>query len=96
MAGLASGLLGVGGGVIVTPLLALLTPFSQATVLGTSLLSMIPPASAALVQHSRCDLGEGVWFQAGTRGRQAACLHCCKHCSPQQRSQQTLLSPVLH
>jgi hypothetical protein len=52
-AGLASGLLGVGGGVVVTPLLALLMPFPQATVLGTSLLAMIPPASVALLQHQR-------------------------------------------
>ena len=55
VAGLASGLLGVGGGLIVTPLLAVAMPYAQATVLGTSLLSMIPPASAALVQHHRCE-----------------------------------------
>ncbi|KAI3424813.1 hypothetical protein D9Q98_008199 [Chlorella vulgaris] len=61
-AGLASGLLGVGGGVIVTPLLALLTPFAQVTVLGTSLLAMIPPASAALLQHHR--LGNVDWRMA--------------------------------
>lgn len=53
VAGVASGLLGVGGGLIVTPLLAMTMPYSQATVLGTSLLSMIPPATAALVQHRR-------------------------------------------
>lgn len=34
-------------------MLALLAPYSQATVLGTSLLAMIPPSLAALVQHHR-------------------------------------------
>ena len=38
-AGLASGLLGIGGGTIVTPLLALVSPLPQAAVLGTSLLA---------------------------------------------------------
>ena len=37
VAGLASGLLGIGGGTIVTPALALFLPLSQATVVGTSL-----------------------------------------------------------
>lgn len=54
IAGVASGLLGVGGGLIVTPLLALAQDYSQATVLGTSLFAMIAPASAALLQHQRC------------------------------------------
>lgn len=52
-AGFASGLLGIGGGTIVTPLLALTTPLTQATVLGTSLLAMLPPSAAALVSHAR-------------------------------------------
>lgn len=64
VAGVASGLLGVGGGLIVTPLLALTMPYPQSTVLGTSLLSMIPPASAALAQHHR--LGNVDWRMAAT------------------------------
>ena len=32
-AGVASGLLGIGGGTVVTPLLAILTPLSQVTIL---------------------------------------------------------------
>jgi uncharacterized membrane protein YfcA len=52
-AGFASGLLGIGGGTIVTPLLALTTPLTQATVLGTSLLAMLPPSAAALISHAR-------------------------------------------
>eukprot|EP00238_Polyblepharides_amylifera_P015599 CAMPEP_0196573910 /NCGR_PEP_ID=MMETSP1081-20130531/3729_1 /TAXON_ID=36882 /ORGANISM="Pyramimonas amylifera, Strain CCMP720" /LENGTH=288 /DNA_ID=CAMNT_0041891763 /DNA_START=44 /DNA_END=911 /DNA_ORIENTATION=- len=51
-AGLASGLLGIGGGTIVTPLLALFTPLSQATIVGTSLLAMIPPSFVGLIQHN--------------------------------------------
>ncbi|KAG7668099.1 hypothetical protein Ndes2526B_g03389 [Nannochloris sp. 'desiccata'] len=63
VAGLASGLLGIGGGTIVTPLLALvLPPGNQATVLGTSLLSMVLPSSAALAQHAR--LGNVDWRMA--------------------------------
>jgi len=52
-AGLASGLLGIGGGTLVTPLLALASPLPQAAVLGTSLLAMLPPSVVALVAHYR-------------------------------------------
>jgi len=63
VAGLASGLLGIGGGTIVTPLLALvLPPGNQATVLGTSLLSMVLPSTTALAQHAR--LGNVDWKMA--------------------------------
>lgn len=62
VAGLASGLLGIGGGTIVTPLLALTMPYGHATVLGTSLLSMAPPSMAALVQHTR--MGNVDWRMA--------------------------------
>jgi uncharacterized membrane protein YfcA len=51
VSGLASGLLGVGGGVIITPTLALTTTLDHATVLGTSLFSMIPPSAVGLIQH---------------------------------------------
>eukprot|EP00976_Prorocentrum_cordatum_P105202 1194184-Prorocentrum_minimum.AAC.3 len=37
VAGLASGLLGVGGGAIVTPAMALFMPLSHAAIVGTSL-----------------------------------------------------------
>lgn len=52
-AGTASGLLGIGGGTLVTPLLAAATPLSQAAVVGTSLLAMIPPSIVALGTHYR-------------------------------------------
>ena len=62
VAGLASGLLGIGGGTIVTPIIALCLPYSQAMVLGTSLLSMVPPSTAALAQHAR--MGNVDWKMA--------------------------------
>ena len=40
-----------GGGVVVTPLLALTSGMSQADCVGTSLCAMIPPAAAGLLQH---------------------------------------------
>ena len=62
VAGLASGILGIGGGTVVTPLLALALPLTQSQVLGTSLLAMIPPSAAALFQHHR--LGNVDWRMA--------------------------------
>jgi uncharacterized protein len=69
VAGVASGLLGIGGGTIVTPLLALTQPYGQATVLGTSLLAMIAPSVAGLAQHARLgnvDLKMAIGLAAGT------------------------------
>ena len=63
VAGFASGLLGIGGGTIVTPALALFTPLSQASVVGTSLGAMILPSLAALTSHAR--LGNVDWKMAG-------------------------------
>lgn len=61
-AGVASGLLGIGGGTVVTPLLAILTPLSQTAVLGSSLLAMVPPSCVGLAQHAR--LGNVDWRMA--------------------------------
>ena len=68
-AGLASGLLGIGGGTIVTPLLALVSPLPQAAVLGTSLLAMLPPSAVALLQHralGNVDVRMGAALAVGT------------------------------
>ena len=43
LAGVLSGLLGIGGGIIVVPALVLLFGFSQHTAQGTTLAMMIPP-----------------------------------------------------
>merc|ERR1712113_747912 len=53
VAGVASGALGVGGGVIITPFLAFLTDLPQQSVLGTSLFATIPPSCVALMSHTQ-------------------------------------------
>ena len=52
--GVASGLFGVGGGVLLVPLLALLFSFGQHRAQGTSLVALIPPTGAlALMAYAR-------------------------------------------
>lgn len=63
VAGFASGLLGIGGGTIVTPALALFTSIGQSSVVGTSLVAMVLPSLVALGQHAR--LGNVDWKMAG-------------------------------
>jgi uncharacterized membrane protein YfcA len=52
--GVASGMFGIGGGVLLVPLLGLLFSFSQHRAQGTSLVALIPPTGAlALLAYSR-------------------------------------------
>lgn len=53
LAGLFSGLLGIGGGVVLTPALALVSDLPQQTVLGTSLAAMVIPSLAGAMVHHR-------------------------------------------
>ena len=54
--GVASGMFGIGGGVLLVPLLALLFSFSQHRAQGTSLVALIPPTGAlALIAYARRD-----------------------------------------
>jgi len=53
MAGLLSGLLGIGGGVIIVPALVLLLGFAMKTAIGTSLAIIIPTALAGAILHFR-------------------------------------------
>jgi len=53
LAGLTSGLLGIGGGVVLTPALALATDLPQVVVLGTSLTAMIIPSICGAIVHYR-------------------------------------------
>lgn len=53
LAGIASGMFGVGGGVVVTPALCMLTELPYATVLGTTLASMVPSALVSVATHRR-------------------------------------------
>ena len=47
--GIASGMFGIGGGVIVVPVLGLLLGFSQHRAQGTSLVALIPPTGLLAV-----------------------------------------------
>lgn len=52
--GIASGMFGIGGGVLVVPLLGLLFGFSQHRAQGTSLVALIPPTGVlALMAYAR-------------------------------------------
>jgi uncharacterized membrane protein YfcA len=52
--GIASGMFGIGGGVLLVPLLSLLFSFTQHRAQGTSLVALIPPTGAlALMAYAR-------------------------------------------
>ncbi len=52
--GVASGMFGVGGGVLLVPLVGLLFAFDQHRAQGTSLIALIPPTGAlALLAYSK-------------------------------------------
>ena len=52
--GMASGMFGIGGGVLLVPLLGLLFGFSQHRAQGTSLVALIPPTGVlALLAYAR-------------------------------------------
>ncbi len=54
LCGVAAGLFGVGGGVLLVPLLGLLFAFSQHRAQGTSLVALIPPTSLlAFLSYAR-------------------------------------------
>ena len=54
--GITSGMFGIGGGVLLVPLLALLFGFSQHRAQGTSLVALIPPTGAlAFIAYARAD-----------------------------------------
>jgi len=50
-AGFASGLLGIGGGMIVTPVLALTSGMDQTSCVGTSMVAMVFPSVVSLYTH---------------------------------------------
>ena len=60
VAGLASGLFGIGGGVLIVPGLVFLLGFSQHAATGTSLAILLPPVGIAAVleyyRHGNVDL----------------------------------------
>lgn len=59
-----------------TPLVALIMPYGQATVLGTTLAAMVPTTAAAVAQHQRCvaDRGSGCGRCCDAAAATAACV----------------------
>lgn len=54
LCGIASGMFGIGGGVLLVPLLVLLFAFSQHRAQGTSLIALIPPTGIlALLAYAK-------------------------------------------
>lgn len=54
LCGVASGMFGIGGGVLLVPLLGLLFAFSQHRAQGTSLIALIPPTGVlALLAYAK-------------------------------------------
>jgi len=69
VAGLTSGLLGVGGGIIMVPLLVWLCRLDQKGAHATSLAAIIPIAAvgaAVFAVDSSVDLRTGAWLAAGS------------------------------
>ena len=52
LAGLMSGLFGVGGGTVIVPLLVLLLGFDQRLGAGTSLAAIVPTASVGVITYA--------------------------------------------
>ena len=67
--GLASGVFGIGGGVLIVPALVYLAGFSQHTATGTSLAVLLPPVCLAAVleyhRHGNVDLRTAIVVAVG-------------------------------
>jgi len=62
VAGLLSGLFGVGGGTVIVPLLVLLLRFDQRRAAGTSLAAIVPTASVGVISYALS--GSVAWIAA--------------------------------
>jgi uncharacterized protein len=69
LAGILSGLLGIGGGIIIIPALVLLFGFSQHLAQGTTLALMVPPigilAAWTYYRQGNVDLPAAAWICLG-------------------------------
>lgn len=68
LVGVASGILGVGGGIILVPLMTLGFGFTQHVAQGTSLAAIIPTSVVGAVTHDRrgtVDRWAAAWMGAG-------------------------------
>jgi uncharacterized membrane protein YfcA len=85
LCGVAAGMVGIGGGVLLVPLLGLLFGFSQHRAQGTSLVALIPPTGIlAFLEYAKADyvswqtgllLIPGVFLGGILGGRVARQLH---------------------
>src|SRR3546814_4941448 len=62
LAGLLSGLFGVGGGTVIVPLLVLLLGFDQRRAAGTSLAAIVPTATVGVISYAVS--GSVAWIPA--------------------------------
>ncbi|MEW1962181.1 sulfite exporter TauE/SafE family protein [Microbacterium sp. NPDC077644] len=62
LAGLLSGLFGVGGGTVIVPLLVLMLHFDQRLAAGTSLAAIVPTASVGVISYAAS--GSVAWIPA--------------------------------
>ncbi|WP_312675613.1 sulfite exporter TauE/SafE family protein [Microbacterium sp.] len=62
LAGLLSGLFGVGGGTVIVPLLVLLLAFDQRLAAGTSLAAIVPTAAVGVISYAAS--GSVAWIPA--------------------------------
>lgn len=62
LAGILSGLFGVGGGTVIVPLLVLLLGFDQRLAAGTSLAAIVPTASVGVISYAAT--GSVAWIPA--------------------------------
>ena len=69
LAGVASGLFGVGGGVVIVPALVYLAGFNQHTATGTSLAVLLPPiglaATLEFYRHGNVNIMAAILIAAG-------------------------------
>lgn len=69
LVGVASGILGVGGGILLVPLMTIGFGFSQHLAQGTSLAAIIPTSVVGAVTHDRAgsvDRRAAAWMGAGS------------------------------
>ncbi|MDQ3985969.1 MAG: sulfite exporter TauE/SafE family protein [Actinomycetota bacterium] len=69
IAGLTSGLFGVGGGVVMVPVLVALHRFDQHAAHATSLAAIVPIAAAGaavFALSSEVDVGSAIWLSLGS------------------------------
>ena len=72
LAGIASGMFGIGGGIIITPVLVLIFKMDQHAASGTSLVALLLPVGALAVWNywqagkiGPAHLSSGLWLAAG-------------------------------